>query len=111
MSQIRHFIQPKKPTSAGGFYYNTLTTYYETIDGIAFNKAINYLRAMGGGNLYIPAGTYVVYACLQDIDFPCTITGEGKDLVTIQASANAPGNTAGFGLFNLAPKNRCSRDP
>lgn len=94
-----------RTTSRYNYYVNAITTYYETVDGRAFKAAIDYLRSQGGGDLYIPAGIYVVYSYLDDIDFPCTIYGDGVNQTILRSHSQAPGSTHGFGLLLLSPFN------
>ena len=75
------------------------TITQQTADGIAINKAIVYLRSIGGGELYFPKGTYCSYAYLEPIDFPCHIYGDGIDLTIIKNCDTSPTNTNGYGIF------------
>ncbi len=76
----------------------------QTADGVALIKALNYLRNIGGGKLYIPAGTYYVYGCLGQIDFPLEIRGDGIGKTIIKNVSSAPGNTDGYGIFLVQPQ-------
>jgi hypothetical protein len=96
-------VSSSRATSRYSYYLNDISNYYETVDGKAFKDAIAYLRSQGGGELYVPTGRYVVYGYLDDIDFPCTIYGDGVSQTIIQSHAQAPGYTHGFGLLLLSP--------
>ena len=85
-------------TDIGGGTLTTITQ--QTADGIAINKAIVYLRSIGGGELYIPKGTYCTWAYLEPIDFPCHIYGDGIDLTIVKNCNTSPTNINSYGIFN-----------
>lgn len=78
----------------------------QTADGLAFNRAIKWLRNKGGGALYIPEAqqskSYRVYGYLEQIDFPCVIYGAGANS-WIQNCDNSPTNVNGYGIFCVQP--------
>lgn len=74
----------------------------QTADAIAFNKAIRYLRSIGGGALYVPKGIYYVYGYLEKIDFPCHIHGDGSNSI-IKNCDLSPTNKHGYGIFVIQP--------
>ena len=75
----------------------------QTNDGDAFNKAIRYLRSVGGGSLYVPKGVYYVYAYLEKIDFPLYLYGDGGESI-IKNCDLSPTNKNGYGILVLQPK-------
>lgn len=79
------------------------TITQQTKDGLAFNKAIRYLRNKGGGALYIPEGVYRVYGYLERIDFPCVIYGAGSSSL-IKNCDNSPTDRNGYGVFHIEPE-------
>ena len=76
----------------------------QTIDGDAINKAIRYLRTVGGGALYIPKGEYRVWAYLEPLDFPILIYGDGAASL-IKSCDNSPTDSDGYGIFVAQPQN------
>jgi hypothetical protein len=91
-------------TSEGQHYYNELQTTYATEDEIAINKAIEYLKSIGGGDLYIPKGTYYIYGYLDDINFSCNIQGDDKENTILINHEARDGTEHGFGILNIEPK-------
>ena len=85
-------------TDIGDSPMTTITQ--QTADGIAINKAIVYLRSIGGGALYVPKGVYRTWAYLEPIDFPCRIYGDGIDLSIVKNCDASPTNTNSYGIFN-----------
>lgn len=79
----------------------------QTADGIAINRAISYLRSIGGGKLRIPKGVYRVYGYLETIDFPCYIYGDGVDSTILKNCDASPVNTDGYGIFEVEPVTKC----
>jgi len=86
----------------------TSTITQQTADGIAFNRAIDWLKARGGGSLYVPpcetGKSYRVWGYLKQIDFPCVIYGAGAASL-IKNCDNSPTNMNGYGIFVVQPKN------
>ena len=78
----------------------------QTADGLAFNRAIKWLRNKGGGALYIPEAkqgkSYRIYGYLEQIDFPCVIYGAGANS-WVQNCDNSPTNVDGYGIFCIQP--------
>lgn len=78
----------------------------QTADGLAFNRAIKWLRNKGGGALYIPEAeqgkSYRIYGYLEQIDFPCVIYGAGAHS-WVQNCDNSPTNVDGYGIFCIQP--------
>lgn len=80
-----------------------VTITQQTADAIAINKAIVYLRSIGGGTLYIPKGTYRIYGYLEPIDFSIRIAGDGIDLSILKNCDASPTNVHGYGIFYVGP--------
>lgn len=72
----------------------------QTKDGAAFVKALNYLRSIGGGALYIPTGDYRIYAYLPKINFPCMIYGDGASSL-LSSCLSSPTDAHGYGIFTV----------
>lgn len=79
------------------------TITQQTFDALAINKAIKYLRSIGGGTLYIPKGVYKIYGYLEPIDFPCKIVGDGLGITVIKNCASSPTNANAYGCFIVSP--------
>lgn len=80
----------------------------QTADGIAINRALDWLKARGGGSLYVPpcekGKSYRIWGYLKQIDFPCVIYGAGAASL-FKNCDNSPTNTNGYGMFVVQPKN------
>lgn len=90
--------------------YSPQTPYtitQQTADGLAINKAITYLRSIGGGSLYFPKGTYRVWGYLEKIDFPCLIYGDGVGVTTVKNCDTSPTNAHAYGIFIVNPASVC----
>lgn len=74
---------------------------HQTWDGIAINRAIRYLRDIGGGSMYIPRGTYRTYANLESLDFPIRIYGDGPGVTIVKNCDASPTHTNGFGILRI----------
>lgn len=85
-------------------YNNSISYTQQTVDGDAINKAIRYLRSIGGGSLHIPKGIYRVFGYLERIDFPCVIYGDGA-VSCLKNCDNSPTNIDGYGILCIAPQN------
>lgn len=83
-----------------------ITINQQTADGIAFNRAIKWLRQRGGGSLYIPpcdnGKSYRIWGYLERIDFPCVIYGAGASSL-IKNCDTSPTTGNGFGIFCVQP--------
>lgn len=75
----------------------------QTADGDAFNKAIRYLRSIGGGALHVPTGEYRIYSYLENIDFPLVIYGDGESSLLINCDAS-PTDKSGYGILCVQPR-------
>lgn len=80
-------------------YTSDVAVTQQTYDGMALNRAIVYLRSIGGGALYIPRGEYRVYQTLESIDFDCQLLGDGPGITVIKSCDSTPTNTQGYGLL------------
>jgi hypothetical protein len=80
-----------------------VTINQQTADALAINKAIVYLRSIGGGKLVIPKGIYRIWGYLERIDFPCQIVGDGIDQTILKNCDTSPTNTNGYGIFCVQP--------
>lgn len=83
------------------------TISQQTADGIAFNRAIDWLKARGGGSLYVPpcetGKSYRIWGYLKQIDFPCVIYGAGASSL-IKNCDTSPTDRNGYGIFVVQPK-------
>jgi hypothetical protein len=61
-----------------------------TLDKTAVQNAINYLKAQGGGILFFPKGTYLIYNI--QVPYNVTLIGEGNR----ESILKVPDNTEGF---------------
>jgi hypothetical protein len=89
--------------TATNYTVNAVTITQQTDDAIAINKAIVYLRSIGGGALYFPRGTYRIYGYLETIDFPVHIFGDGIDSTILKNCDASPTNTNGYGILFVNP--------
>ena len=68
------------------------TTGVGTDDTAAIQAALDAVKALGGGALFVPAGIYKISAALNYSDAPLAIVGQGIDnsmIVQVTAGANA----------------------
>ena len=68
------------------------TTGIGTDDTAAIQAALDAVKALGGGALFVPAGIYKISAALNYSDAPLAIVGQGIDnsmIVQVTAGANA----------------------
>lgn len=79
-----------------------VTISLQTVDGAAYNNAINWLRSVGGGTLRVPSGLSYIYGYLQRVDFSLTVIGQGPD-VSVFKNCNTSPPTTGYGIFVVTP--------
>lgn len=77
----------------------------QTADGLAINRAIVYLRSIGGGTLYIPKGIYRVWGYLESLDFNIRVVGDGVGITTLKNCDTSPTTTSGYGILRVGPPN------
>lgn len=73
----------------------------KTDDSAAIQTAIDQLKSVGGGQLYLPAGNYLVneQIVLDSVDFFLNVKGSGMDITRIYIN-----NTDGFMSFNMSQR-------
>lgn len=79
-----------------------VTISLQTVDGAAYNNAINWLRSVGGGTLRVPSGLSYIYGYLQRVDFSLTVVGQGPD-VSVFKNCDLSPPTTGYGIFVVTP--------
>lgn len=94
-------LYPTSKTVDGG----QVTITQETHDGICRDNVLNYIKSVGGGELFIPSGEYRVYAYAPDLDFDVSIIGEGRDLSVMKSCDNSP-SANGYGVLASYGSNR-----
>lgn len=85
---------------------NQVTLTQQTVDGIAIDKALDYLETVGGGVLYLPMGIYRTHGYQRDLTFTISIVGDGKDITIIKSNDTTTTTTHGYGIFTIYGDNQ-----